>query len=100
MGRHSTTRPKPRRARDAVRRVWHLLPTEWRGRVWVWRQRWRAWRDHRHTPRGEWDAHLPKDPSMWADDWQWGSFTVAANLRTHRRRRGDLLPDHHDQEKR
>jgi hypothetical protein len=92
MGRHSSSAaaPKP----GLIRRTWRRLPEPWRARVWQWRQRWRSFWDRRHTPAGEWDAHLPKDASNWTDDWWWGSFGVAATLRTYRRRRGDLLPSH------
>jgi hypothetical protein len=92
MGRHSgrAAAPKP----GVVRRAWRRLPEPWRARVWQWRQRWRGFWDRRHTPAGEWDARLPKDASNWTDDWWWGSFGVAAALRTSRRARGDLLPSH------
>lgn len=91
MGRHNTT--KRRRCRDQARRIWHLLPETWRGRVWVWRQRWRGWWDRLHTPDGEWDDSLPKDPAHWSDAWDHiGSYAVAAELRRRRAERGDLLP--------
>lgn len=111
MGRHSSTatREKPASVKrtfrqvltEMARKVWQaVLSEDFRRRMWHRRRRWRAWWDRRYTPSGEWDQHLPKDPSMWTDEWQWGSVGVAAALRSHRRQRGDLLPDHsHDQEK-
>lgn len=107
MGRHGkpaakeppdSSRKRIRSARALARRLWHLLPEEWRGWVWVRRQRWRAWQDRRHTPKGAWDADLPRDPSCWLDGYDIGSYGVAAHLRSHLRRRGDLLPEHHSQE--
>lgn len=98
MGRHSTAPVK--RKQTPVHRLWRRLPEPWRARVWERRQRWRSFWDRRHIPDGEWDALLPNDASSWTDDLNWGSFTVAAALRKHRRERGDLLPEHrHDQEK-
>ena len=91
MGRHGTPQPEPV---SPVRRLWRRLPERWRARVWERRQRWRSWQDRRHTPAGEWDAALPKDPSGWNDHLDWGSHGVAAALRTYRRNRGDLLPEH------
>lgn len=91
MGRHSTAPPEQP---GIIRRTWRRLPEPFRARVWGWRQRWRTFWDARHTPDGEWDAHLPKDASNWADDWLWGSVGVAAALRTRRQQRGELLPPH------
>lgn len=91
MGRHS---PAPPAQPGLIRRTWRRLPEPFRARVWGWRQRCRAWLDQRHTPAGEWDAHLPKDAWNWTDELRLGSFGVAAALRTHRRQRGDLLPPH------
>ena len=87
MGRHSTP----------IRIVWSRLPEKWRAHIRVWRRAWRAWSDRRHTPKGEWDAHLPRDPSMWSDAWDHGSYNVAATLRKNRRQRGDLLPERHQE---
>lgn len=119
MGRHSstTTPQKTVRAKRTLGqrlyglalRTWRLLPDDFRRRIYHLRRKWRAWLDNRYARRvarkirdwtaaREWDDGLPKDPSMWTDDWQWGSVGVAAALRTHRRQRGDLLPDHKTQE--
>ena len=98
MGRHGSTAAQPKQT--PVHKAWRLLPKGLRARVWMWRKRWRAFWDRRHTPKGEWDAQLPKDAANWTDELNWGSVGVAVTLRTTFRRRGDLLPDHsHDQEK-
>ena len=93
MGRHgSAAQPK----QTPLHKAWRLLPRNVRARVWMGRKRWRAFWDRRHTPKGEWDAQLPKDAANWTDELNWGSVGVAATLRTTFRRRGDLLPEHHD----
>lgn len=98
MGRHSTQPAKPKQT--PLHKAWRLLPRDFRARVWRRRQQWRAWWDRKYIPPGEWDAHLPKDAANWTDELNWGSVGVAAALRSHRRKRGDLLPDHsHEQEK-
>lgn len=114
MGRHSSTpvREKPAREKQPAgqrlhglaRRVWQLLPTEFRRRMWHRRQAWRAWWDRRYARRTarrirdwddarEWENSLPKDPANWSDAWDHiGSYAVAAELRRRHAERGDLLP--------
>ncbi|MFI7642435.1 hypothetical protein [Nonomuraea sp. NPDC049400] len=100
MGRHSSTPAKPEPKQTPIHRAWRRLPQDFRKRVWEWRKQWRTYWDRRHTPPGDWDAQLPKDPANWTDDLNWGSFTVAAALWKHRRERGDLLPrrPHHQEQ--
>jgi len=91
MGRHTSAQPE--RKHTPFHRLWRRLPHDVRARVWQWRRRWRSFWDRRHTPRGDWDAQLPRDPANWSEAWDHiGSYAVAAELRRRRAERGDLLP--------
>lgn len=96
MGRHSTAQAE--RKTTPLHRLWWRLPRDFRARVWERRQQWRAFWDRFYKPKGDWDKDLPDHPLVWVESMKLGAYAVGAAIRKTRRERGDLLPEHHQEQ--